>query len=115
MPPHPPLADKLHAGLVQLDGLRERTNSRPNLREQRGQVLHQGQQLLAHIAPLQTKKEHIGAGRHAAKFLPDCLQSWSGGCGVTVPIQNDTGSHNSSRGCYGARGLTVMPYCLQEA
>lgn len=109
MPPHPPLANKLHAGLVQLDGLRKHTNSCSNLREQRGQVLHQGQQLLAHIAPLRMEQRHIGAGKHTAEFLPDCLQSWSGGCGVTLPIQKGTGSHNSTR------GLTVMPYCLQEA
>lgn len=94
-PTHPPLTHELHAGLVKLDGLRERAGSRPDLGQQRRQVLHQGQQLLAHIVTLGTEQGRIRAGRLAAKvplgwlhlLLAELDAGRKGieGCGITHP------------------------------
>lgn len=92
-PTYPPLAHELHAGLVQLDGLGERAGSRPDLRQQRRQVLHQGQQLLAHVVTLGTEQGCVRAGRLAAK-VPlgwlhpllaelDVGRKGTEGCGIT--------------------------------
>jgi len=140
--PRPPLAHELRAGLVQLDGLGERAGSRADLGQARRQVPGQGQQLLAHVVTLGMAWGCVRGGDAApggASPSAQCGHGQRARWGVTLRPPSSShgegglvgtfdGTHGPSfeakhgyrgggkvGGTAGPRGLTVMPYCLQEA